>query len=56
MGEWKGSSRGMDISIYIADSLHCTVETKRTLQSNYITTIITKYMHPDVYCSPIYKS
>ena len=35
MMEGKGGSRGRDICIHIADSLHCTAETNTTLSSNY---------------------
>ena len=34
-GRWEGGPRGRDISIHIADSLHCTAETNTTLKSNY---------------------
>ena len=33
--EGKGGSRGRDICIHIADSLHCTAETNTTLSSSY---------------------
>ena len=32
---WGGGSEGGDIGIHTADSLHCTAETNKTLQSNY---------------------
>ena len=33
--EWKGSQRGEDTCIHVADSLHCTAKTNNTVKQLY---------------------